>query len=336
MHTCAAPTTAGRRSCACPGPPATRAARQRVLVPDFHRRRERLPAARRRVGPAHRGRRDGRGHGAPRCLSTRRRGRERSPPPTSPSRARRRASPRPPRGGSTGRRTAPLSWTLVRERSRDQGCPLRHPNGRIRRREPRVAAHRGRRSDLGDRGERHVLPLAASAAPTRSPASLTTQARTSLMRTTDGGSDASLRSAPPRRSCSPPHSRPGSGSWRPARTASRSCRAMQARPGRRSAGAWPQTSHASGRCRRHWCSRSGRRDARALGRRRCAVGGRSASRPPRTWSTSRSRTPFVGYAVDAAGTVLRTDNGGVSWQILNTGYSATPQAVLALDRRTCC
>ena len=43
---------------------------------------------------------------------------------------------------------------------------------------------------------------------------------------------------------------------------------------------------------------------------------------------------FVGYAVDAAGTVLRTENGGISWQILNTGYSATPQAVLALDPRT--
>lgn len=42
---------------------------------------------------------------------------------------------------------------------------------------------------------------------------------------------------------------------------------------------------------------------------------------------------FVGYAVDAIGTVLRTDNGGVSWQILSTGYSATPQAVVALNRR---
>ena len=44
---------------------------------------------------------------------------------------------------------------------------------------------------------------------------------------------------------------------------------------------------------------------------------------------------FVGYAVDAAGTVLRTENGGLSWQILNTGYSATPQAVLALDPGRC-
>jgi photosystem II stability/assembly factor-like uncharacterized protein len=43
---------------------------------------------------------------------------------------------------------------------------------------------------------------------------------------------------------------------------------------------------------------------------------------------------FVGYAVDSLGTVLRTDNGGESWEILNTGYSATPQAVIALDRRT--
>ena len=32
--------------------------------------------------------------------------------------------------------------------------------------------------------------------------------------------------------------------------------------------------------------------------------------------------------------MLRTENGGISWQILNTGYSATPQAVLALDPRT--
>lgn len=39
----------------------------------------------------------------------------------------------------------------------------------------------------------------------------------------------------------------------------------------------------------------------------------------------------TGYAVDAAGTVLRTANGGESWEILDKGYTTTPQAVLALS-----
>ena len=42
---------------------------------------------------------------------------------------------------------------------------------------------------------------------------------------------------------------------------------------------------------------------------------------------------LVGYALDAAGTLLRTDNGGQSWQILNTGTATRPQAVLALGTR---
>ena len=40
--------------------------------------------------------------------------------------------------------------------------------------------------------------------------------------------------------------------------------------------------------------------------------------------------PAIGYALDAAGTLLRTDNSGQSWQILNTGTATRPQAVLAL------
>ena len=38
----------------------------------------------------------------------------------------------------------------------------------------------------------------------------------------------------------------------------------------------------------------------------------------------------TGYALDAAGTLLRTDNSGQSWQILNTGTETRPQAVLAI------
>jgi photosystem II stability/assembly factor-like uncharacterized protein len=39
----------------------------------------------------------------------------------------------------------------------------------------------------------------------------------------------------------------------------------------------------------------------------------------------------IGYALDSAGSVLKTDNGGGSWQILNTGTSAVPAAIVALD-----
>ena len=42
-------------------------------------------------------------------------------------------------------------------------------------------------------------------------------------------------------------------------------------------------------------------------------------------------TPAVGFALDGAGTLLRTDNAGESWQILNTGSSANAPAVTALD-----
>ena len=42
----------------------------------------------------------------------------------------------------------------------------------------------------------------------------------------------------------------------------------------------------------------------------------------------------TGYALDAAGTLLRTDNSGQSWQILNTGTASRPQAVLALGTQT--
>jgi photosystem II stability/assembly factor-like uncharacterized protein len=42
----------------------------------------------------------------------------------------------------------------------------------------------------------------------------------------------------------------------------------------------------------------------------------------------------VGYALDAVGTLLKTNNSGESWQILNTGTARHPQAVLALGPTT--
>jgi photosystem II stability/assembly factor-like uncharacterized protein len=40
--------------------------------------------------------------------------------------------------------------------------------------------------------------------------------------------------------------------------------------------------------------------------------------------------PDFGYALDLTGKLLRTDDGGTSWRIVKTGFSASPQAVLAL------
>lgn len=45
-------------------------------------------------------------------------------------------------------------------------------------------------------------------------------------------------------------------------------------------------------------------------------------------------TSDVGFALDSRGQLLRTDNAGASWSILNTGTSATPQAVHAFDENT--
>jgi photosystem II stability/assembly factor-like uncharacterized protein len=39
----------------------------------------------------------------------------------------------------------------------------------------------------------------------------------------------------------------------------------------------------------------------------------------------------VGFAIDGAGGAFKTTNGGASWQILNTGASTNPRAVLALS-----
>ncbi|MFL5896299.1 MAG: YCF48-related protein [Thermoleophilaceae bacterium] len=44
-------------------------------------------------------------------------------------------------------------------------------------------------------------------------------------------------------------------------------------------------------------------------------------------------TTQVGFALDAVGQLLRTDNAGVSWQILNTGTQTAPSGVLALNPR---
>lgn len=63
-----------------------------------------------------------------------------------------------------------------------------------------------------------------------------------------------------------------------------------------------------------------------------------------TWSAVGVSTPenvidisfhdgLLGYAIDDAGGVFRTANGGASWQILDTGHAATPQAVMALGPR---
>ena len=42
----------------------------------------------------------------------------------------------------------------------------------------------------------------------------------------------------------------------------------------------------------------------------------------------------VGFALDSSGTALRTENSGSSWEILNTGTSARPSALLALNPRS--
>ena len=75
-----------------------------------------------------------------------------------------------------------------------------------------------------------------------------------------------------------------------------------------------------------WADRQ-RRAARPQHRRRARRGRTSASPRRRTCATSRSRPPRPATRSTTAGTVLRSDNGGSSWRLLDTGSTRRPNAL---------
>ena len=235
----------------------------------------------------------------------------------------------PVRAGSTGPPTGPAPGaSCTTAPAVLDASTSSHPLVGLRGGQPDRAEHRRRRRDVDGEANAAGSGCAASAAR-RARLPRHHAVRPVVLRTSDGGATWSLG-----------HPSSTRRSWRPP---------SRAPPGGR-----------GGRGRRHRPLRRRRRDLAPVGK-RLAHDVRARPRALRlggvrdradgtlarsndggvTWSEVGVSTSedvidvsfadeAVGYALDAAGTLLRTDNAGQSWQILNTGTPRPPQAVLAL------
>ena len=303
------------------------------MTPDFLANETRLPAARGRVDPAHRGRRAdlGAAHRGARHAG---RGRE--------LRAHRHRLHQSERGRRLDRPGPPLQdhrWRPCRGRwcatTREciEDVHFVTPTVALRGREataycaPRTVERPGTQQApgpalLADPLRRRLTCIATTTVRPVADADRPTVAR------------PSPRSAPPRRSCSRPRSPPAGGSLRRARTASPSCPTTPAPPGAaRAAPAADVHAHQGGvrvtgvRGRAERDARTHERRRRTWSRaRRLHLRGRDRRLLRRRLRRLRASTPPAPCCAPTTAVI--------SWQILNTGYSATPQAVLALDPQT--